>query len=77
MRSSVSYMLSHGPGEPLMSHPDYEQHAFHHGCLLVLIRGIGLSKPRSLQNIFERIQRIESIKIKGLCKLQLASMHYF
>lgn len=63
-------MLSHGPGEPIMSHPDYEQHAHHHGCLLVLIRGIGTSKPRSLQRIFERIQHVDNIKIKGLSNLK-------
>lgn len=65
MRSSVSYMLSHGSGEPIMSHPDFEQHAYHHGCLLVLVRGIGQSKPRSLQNIFERLQRVNNVKITG------------
>lgn len=65
MRSSVSYMLSHGSGEPAMSHPDYEQQAHHHSCLLILIRGIGSSKPRSLQKIFERVQRVNNVKIKG------------
>lgn len=58
-------MLSHGSGEPGMSHPDYEQQAHHHSCLLVLIRGIGSSKPRSLQKIFERVQRVNNVKIKG------------
>lgn len=58
-------MLSHGSGEPTMSHPDYEQQAHHHACLLVLIRGIGSSKPRSLQRIFERIQRVNNITIRG------------
>lgn len=58
-------MLSHGSGEPNMSHPDYEQQAHHHSCLLVLIRGIGPSKPRSLQKIFERIQHVNNVKIKG------------
>lgn len=48
-----------------MSHPDYEQHAHHHGCLLVLVRGIGQSKPRSLQKIFERLQRVNNVKITG------------
>lgn len=65
MRSSVSYMLSHGSGEPTMSHPDYEQHAHHHGSLLVLVRGIGSSKPRSLQTIFERLQKVNNVKISG------------
>lgn len=63
MRSSVSYMLSHGSGDPIMSHPDYEQEAHHHGALLVLVRGIGHSKPVSLQRIFERIQRVNNVKI--------------
>lgn len=49
-----------------MSHPDYEQQAHHHSCLLVLIRGIGPSKPRSLQKIFERIQHVNNVKIKGI-----------
>lgn len=48
-----------------MSHPDYEQQAHHHSCLLILIRGIGQSKPRSLQKIFERIQQVNNVKIKG------------
>ncbi|CAD7080031.1 unnamed protein product [Hermetia illucens] len=63
MRSTVSYMLSHGPGEPIMSHPDYEQHAHHHGCLLVLLRGIGPAKPRYLQRIFEKVQKVNNVKI--------------
>ncbi|XP_062549215.1 protein brunelleschi [Armigeres subalbatus] len=63
MRSSVSYMLSQGPGDPIMAHPDYEQHHYHHGCLLILVRGIGPLKPRSLQRVFERIQRINNVKI--------------
>lgn len=48
-----------------MSHPDYEQQAHHHSCLLVLIRGIGTAKPRSLQRIFERIQQVNNVKIQG------------
>ncbi|XP_055684255.1 protein brunelleschi [Lutzomyia longipalpis] len=63
MRSSVSYMLSQGSGEPIMSHPDYEQNAHHHGALLVLVRGIGPAKPRSLQKVFERIQRVNTVRI--------------
>ena len=49
-----------------MSHPDYDQQAYHHGSLLVLVRGIGPLKPRSLQKIFERIQKVNNIKIKGI-----------
>ncbi|XP_053690651.1 protein brunelleschi [Sabethes cyaneus] len=63
MRSTVSYMLSQGPGDPIMAHPDYEQYHYHHGCLLILVRGIGPLKPRSLQRVFERIQRVNNIKI--------------
>ncbi|KXJ79652.1 hypothetical protein RP20_CCG000124 [Aedes albopictus] len=48
-----------------MAHPDYEQHHYHHGCLLILVRGIGPLKPRSLQRVFERIQRINNVKIPG------------
>jgi trafficking protein particle complex subunit 9 len=49
-----------------MSHPDYEQHAHHHGCLLVLVRGIGQLKPRSLQKVFERIQRVNNVQVTGM-----------
>ncbi|XP_055594815.1 protein brunelleschi-like [Uranotaenia lowii] len=63
MRSSVSYMLSQGPGDPIMALPDYEQHHYHHGCLLILVRGIGPLKPRSLQRVSERIQRLNNVKI--------------
>lgn len=48
-----------------MSHPDYSQHAHHHGSLLVLVRGIGGNKPRSLQKVFERIQRVENVQINS------------
>lgn len=65
MRSSVSFMLSHGTGEPAMSHPDYEQHAHHHGALLVLVRGIGPAKPRSLQKVFERLQKVNNVQVTG------------
>ncbi|XP_055386029.1 protein brunelleschi [Condylostylus longicornis] len=63
MRSSVGIMLSQTCGEPTVSHPDYEQNALHHSCLLVLLRGIGPAKPRSLQKIFERVRRINNVKI--------------
>lgn len=48
-----------------MAHPDYEQHHYHHGSMLILVRGIGPLKPRSLQRVFERIQRINNVKIPG------------
>uniref|UniRef100_A0A1S4J791 Uncharacterized protein n=2 Tax=Culex quinquefasciatus TaxID=7176 RepID=A0A1S4J791_CULQU len=56
-------MLSQNPGDPIMTHPDYEQYHYHHGCLLILVRGIGPLKPRSLQRVFERIQRVNNVKI--------------
>lgn len=65
MRSSVSYMLSHNSGEPIMSHPDYAQQAHHHASLLLLIRGVGQLKPKSLQRIFERVQAINNVQITG------------
>ncbi|KAG4079459.1 hypothetical protein HA402_005156 [Bradysia odoriphaga] len=46
-----------------MSKPDYEQNAHHHGSVLVLVRGIGPSKPRSLQKVFERLQKVNNVKI--------------
>lgn len=65
MRSSVSYMLSHSAVDTIMSKPDYEQNAHHHGSVLVLVRGIGPSKPRSLQKVFERLQKVNNVKING------------
>lgn len=59
-----------------MSHPDYEQQAYHHSCLLILIRGIGPSKPRSLQKIFERIQHVNNVKIKGIHQVPLYSLPF-
>ncbi|XP_070492587.1 protein brunelleschi isoform X2 [Chironomus tepperi] len=47
-----------------MNFPDYDQLSTDHARLLVLIRGIGPNKPRSLQKIFERIQKIDNVKIK-------------
>lgn len=48
-----------------MSHPDYEQTIFHHSELLVLLRGVGVAKPRSLQRIFDRVRAINNVKITG------------
>lgn len=62
MRSSVSYILSHAPGESVMSHPDYGQHAQHHACLLVLVKGIG-GMLKNFNKLWERIQRINTIKV--------------
>lgn len=65
MRSSVSYILSHAPGESVMSHPDYAQHAQHHACLLVLVKGIG-GVLKNFNKLWERIQRINNIKVTGM-----------
>ncbi|KAJ2945686.1 hypothetical protein O0L34_g525 [Tuta absoluta] len=62
MRSSVSYILSHAPGESVMSHPDYSQQAQHHACLLVLVKGIG-GMLKNFNKLWERIQRINTIKV--------------
>ncbi|XP_068618004.1 protein brunelleschi [Battus philenor] len=62
MRSSVSYILSHAPGESVMSHPDYAQHAQHHACLLVLVRGIG-GVLKNFNKLWERIQKVNNIKV--------------
>lgn len=66
MRSSVSYILSHAPGESVMSHPDYAQHAQHHACLLVLVKGIG-GVLKNFNKLWERIQRVNNIKVTGMC----------
>ncbi|XP_054742019.1 protein brunelleschi [Anastrepha obliqua] len=63
MRANVGLMLSHGASETIMSRPDYEQNALHHGCLLVLLRGVGPSKPRSLQKAFDKVRRVSNVKI--------------
>nr|XP_013189816.1 unnamed protein product [Amyelois transitella] len=62
MRSSVSYILSHAPGESVMSHPDYSQHAQHHACLLVLVKGIG-GMLKNFNKLWERIQKVNNIKV--------------
>lgn len=65
MRSSVC-ALNAATGENFnLMFPDYEQTTGHHSHLLVLIRGIGPNKPRTLQKIFERIQKVNNVKIKG------------
>ncbi|XP_049875620.1 protein brunelleschi [Pectinophora gossypiella] len=62
MRSSVSYILSHAPGESVMSHPDYSQQAQHHACLLVLVKGIG-GMLKNFNKLWERIQKVNNIKV--------------
>ncbi|SPP79453.1 protein brunelleschi [Drosophila guanche] len=63
MRATVGLMLSHGSVEPVMSRPDYEQNALHHSSLLVLLRGVGPSRARILQRAFEKVRRVNSIKV--------------
>ncbi|XP_037709096.1 protein brunelleschi [Drosophila subpulchrella] len=65
MRAAVGLMLSHGGGgaEPAMSRPDYEQSALHHSCLLVLLRGVGPSRARILQRAFEKVRRVNHIRV--------------
>ncbi|XP_011292193.2 protein brunelleschi [Musca domestica] len=47
-----------------MSRPDYEQTILHHSTLLVLLRGVGVSKPRSLQKVFDKVKRVNNVKIQ-------------
>ncbi|XP_037823203.1 protein brunelleschi [Lucilia sericata] len=46
-----------------MSRPDYEQTILHHSYLLVLLRGVGPSKPRTLQKAFDKVRRVNNVKI--------------
>lgn len=64
MRSSLCALTAATGDNLSMNFPDYEQLSSDHGRLLILIRGIGPNKPRSLQKIFERIQKIDNVKIK-------------
>ncbi|KAH8378403.1 hypothetical protein KR093_011176 [Drosophila rubida] len=61
MRATVQ---PHAPSvEPVMSRLDYEQNALHHSCLLVLLRGVGPSRARILQRAFEKVRRVNNIKV--------------
>ncbi|XP_050682191.1 protein brunelleschi [Leptidea sinapis] len=62
MRSSVSYILSDAPGESVMSHPDYSQQAQHHGCLLILVKGIG-GVLKNFNKLWDRVQKVNNIKV--------------
>ncbi|KAH8419358.1 hypothetical protein KR222_006517 [Zaprionus bogoriensis] len=54
----------HASVEPcVMSRLDYEQSALHHSSLLVLLRGVGPSRARILQRAFERVRRVNNIKV--------------
>ncbi|KAH8263607.1 hypothetical protein KR044_011401 [Drosophila immigrans] len=64
MRATVAVPQSHAPSvEPVMSRLDYEQNALHHSCLLVLLRGVGPSRARILQRAFEKVRRVNNIKV--------------
>ncbi|XP_062121114.1 protein brunelleschi [Drosophila sulfurigaster albostrigata] len=64
MRATVAGAQSHAPiVEPVMSRLDYEQNALHHSCLLVLLRGVGPSRARILQRAFEKVRRVNNIKV--------------
>ncbi|ALC40308.1 bru [Drosophila busckii] len=56
-------VLSHVSAESAMSRPDYEQNALHHSCLLVLLRGVGPSRALVLQRAFEKVRRVNNIKV--------------
>lgn len=59
-----------------MSRPDYEQTILHHSHLLVLLRGVGASKPRSLQKAFDKVRRVNNVKIQGNI-LELICIHMY
>ncbi|XP_067624858.1 protein brunelleschi isoform X2 [Eurosta solidaginis] len=63
MRANVSVIMSHGVNEQILLRPDFEQNALHHGCLLVLLRGVGPSKPRTLQKAFNKVRHVSNVKI--------------
>ncbi|KAF7271855.1 hypothetical protein GWI33_015332 [Rhynchophorus ferrugineus] len=64
MRSSVSYILSTGPTEPNMSHPDYEQFSHDHAALLILLKHIGAQlKPKIFNKFYDRISKINEVKV--------------
>ncbi|EDW64359.1 protein brunelleschi [Drosophila virilis] len=63
MRAAVGLVQSHASVEPVMSRLDYEQNALHHSCLLVLLRGVGPSRARILQRAFEKVRRVNNIKV--------------
>jgi trafficking protein particle complex subunit 9 len=65
MRSSVCAINAASGDNFNMNYPDYSQTSTDHSSILILVRGVGPSKPKSLQKIFERIQKVNNVKIKG------------
>lgn len=63
MRAAGGLVQSNASVEPVMSRLDYEQNALHHSCLLVLLRGVGPSRARILQRAFEKVRRVNNIKV--------------
>ncbi|XP_017873060.1 PREDICTED: protein brunelleschi [Drosophila arizonae] len=63
MRAAGGLVQSNASVEPIMSRLDYEQTALHHSCLLVLLRGVGPSRARVLQRAFEKVRRVNNIKV--------------
>ncbi|KAM8715640.1 hypothetical protein ACLKA7_002655 [Drosophila subpalustris] len=63
MRATAGTVQPHASVEPVMSRLDYEQNALHHSCLLVLLRGVGPSRARILQRAFEKVRRVNNIKV--------------
>lgn len=64
MRAAVGTVQPvHASVESAMSRLDYEQNALHHSCLLVLLRGVGPSRARILQRAFEKVRRVNNIKV--------------
>lgn len=60
-----------------MSRPDYEQTILHHSTLLVLLRGVGVSKPRSLQKVFDKVKRVNNVKIQGMLRVMSFGLLFF
>lgn len=77
MRAAVGAVQPHASVEPpVMSRLDYEQNALHHSSLLVLLRGVGPSRARILQRAFERVRRVNNIKVTGKLSSQIEKLFF-
>lgn len=66
MRASAGYILSESGREVSMATTtDWTCQSHDHGSLLILIRGIGANKPKSLKGVFQRIQQVQNVKVNG------------